>query len=87
MVSSYKREVEVASLAVQAACALCEEVQRKLLYGSTDAVTKDDHSPVTVADYGAQALISLILQHCLHGQESENQAGFRLVAEESAEGI
>ena len=34
---------------------LCEQVQAEMV--STDAIQKTDRSPVTVADFGSQALI------------------------------
>ena len=45
--------------AVVKACALCAEVQAAHLSGG--AIDKEDRSPVTVADFGAQAIISEIL--------------------------
>lgn len=48
------RELEVAQKAAMAAAHLCEEVRRELVPA---ALTKQDKSPVTVADYGAQALV------------------------------
>ena len=41
--------------AVLTAMRLCEEVQAEMV--STDAIQKADRSPVTVADFGSQALI------------------------------
>ncbi len=49
------REKEIAIKAVTKACALCESVQESIL--SDNTVQKKDNSPVTVADFGAQALI------------------------------
>ena len=49
----------VAIEAVVKACALCAEVQAAHLSGG--AIDKEDRSPVTVADFGAQAIISNIL--------------------------
>ncbi len=46
--------------AVRKACLLCQAVQAEWLRGG-EATTKEDRSPVTVADYGAQAVISLSL--------------------------
>lgn len=50
---SYDREKEIAIEAVVAAAKLCEKVRSKI----PAAMEKTDKSPVTVADYGAQALI------------------------------
>ncbi len=51
---SYEKEMAVAREAVRAAARLCEDV-RKTMVG--EHLTKEDRSPVTVADFGAQALI------------------------------
>jgi 3'(2'), 5'-bisphosphate nucleotidase len=51
---TFEREAAVALDAVRAAAALCEEVRREMVGG---ALTKEDRSPVTVADFGAQALL------------------------------
>ncbi len=51
---SFERELDVAREAAKSAAHLCEEVRRELVPAS---LTKKDRSPVTVADYGAQALV------------------------------
>lgn len=51
-------EIRFALHAVQQASALVREVQSEMV---TDALTKDDRSPVTVADYAAQALVGRLL--------------------------
>jgi len=51
---SYELEKQVAVLAVTAAANLSEQVRRE--QGSL-AITKPDRSPVTIADFGAQAVI------------------------------
>ncbi|MDE0299453.1 MAG: 3'(2'),5'-bisphosphate nucleotidase [Candidatus Poribacteria bacterium] len=48
-------EKEVAINAVLKAAQLCQEVQSDMV--QTDAIKKPDRSPVTVADFGSQALI------------------------------
>jgi 3'(2'), 5'-bisphosphate nucleotidase len=53
---AYEKERKVAIEAVLLACGLCNEVQDDLLFH--DAIQKGDRTPVTVADFGAQALIS-----------------------------
>jgi len=50
----YEQEKQVAITAVTAAAKLCEQVRRE--QGSL-AIAKPDRSPVTVADFGAQAVI------------------------------
>ncbi|KAI9097182.1 3',5'-bisphosphate nucleotidase [Phlyctochytrium arcticum] len=55
----YVREHEVAVKAVLLASSLCQKVFQKLV--SADTISKKDKSPVTVADYGAQALVNSLL--------------------------
>ncbi|MCM1981319.1 3'(2'),5'-bisphosphate nucleotidase [Lyngbya confervoides] len=51
---SYEREKIIAIEAVLAATQLCEQVRQQI---SPAAIEKKDKSPVTIADYGSQALI------------------------------
>ncbi|MCW3095323.1 MAG: 3(2),5-bisphosphate nucleotidase [Chthonomonadaceae bacterium] len=53
---SLKRELEFAVAAVTKACRLCEAVRAEI--DPANVITKGDQSPVTVADYGAQAVVS-----------------------------
>jgi len=57
---SYDRERTVAFRAVQAAAELCQSVQARQL--SDDVLEKEDRTPVTVADFGSQALLCQALQ-------------------------
>ena len=50
-----KAKVQIAIDAVIKAMRLCEQVQAEMV--STDAIQKIDRSPVTVADFGSQAVI------------------------------
>lgn len=50
-----RSQVQIAIDAVIKAMQLCEQVQAEMV--STDAIQKTDRSPVTVADFGSQALI------------------------------
>jgi 3'(2'), 5'-bisphosphate nucleotidase len=50
----YAREKQIAIEAAIAAAKLCEQVRQSI---APDAIEKQDKSPVTVADYGSQALI------------------------------
>ena len=50
----YEREQAVAIGAVRAAARLCRAVRSEI---SPDVLAKKDKSPVTVADFGSQALI------------------------------
>jgi len=52
--STYARELEVAQLAVQRAAILTKKVFHEKAKGT---ISKDDASPVTIGDFGAQALI------------------------------
>lgn len=72
---SWNLERAAALRAVESACRLCETVRAELV----TAVDKSDRSPVTVADYGAQALVSLAL--------AEATPDVPLVGEESAEAL
>lgn len=62
---AYNGELEVALAAVREAAALCQGVQAKLT--PEQATSKQDASPVTVADYAAQALICKRLQAAFPG--------------------
>ena len=53
------RELEVALDAVRIAATLCRSIQRRIGSGAAE---KEDRSPVTVADYGSQALICAALE-------------------------
>ncbi|KAJ7529124.1 hypothetical protein O6H91_15G034800 [Diphasiastrum complanatum] len=74
---AYEHELSIATKAVSLACRLCQKVQKGLLAAETQE--KSDKSPVTVADYGSQALISWALN------EELPQGTFSLVAEEDSE--
>ncbi|KAI0394215.1 3',5'-bisphosphate nucleotidase [Xylariaceae sp. FL0594] len=73
MSSAYAKELEIAQLAVQRAAILTKRVFREKAKGT---VSKDDKSPVTIGDYGAQALIIAALKHNFPDDE--------IVAEEEA---
>jgi len=67
----------VATDAVRMASTLCQEVQGQLMRQDEQAVTKDDKSLVTLADYAAQAIISWRIQ--------QEWPDFTMVGEEDAE--
>ncbi|PNH69649.1 hypothetical protein VD0002_g768 [Verticillium dahliae] len=69
----YAKELEIAQLAVQRAAILTKRVFHEKAKGTVD---KNDKSPVTIGDFGAQALIIAALRH--HFPEDE------IVAEEEA---
>lgn len=71
--SSYAKELEVAQLAVQRATILTKRVFHEKAKGTVD---KNDKSPVTIGDFGAQALIIAALRHNFPEDE--------IVAEEEA---
>ncbi|KAI3466667.1 hypothetical protein Pfo_023330 [Paulownia fortunei] len=76
----YSKELEVAVKAVHMACLLCQRVQESLLAKSNDHVqSKDDDSPVTVADWSVQATVSWVLSEAFG---SENVS---IVAEEDVQ--
>jgi 3'(2'), 5'-bisphosphate nucleotidase len=55
---SYREEAEFAFHAVQCAAALCDRIQHEMV---TEALSKSDKSPVTVADFASQALVGQML--------------------------
>ncbi len=70
-------ELEFAILAVQKAAFLAANIQRELVGAAAKpaALTKEDRSPVTVADFAAQALVARLLKQAfpqdpLVGEES-----------------
>lgn len=69
-----EQELRIALEAVRAACGLCRRVQEALV--SAETVAKQDRSPVTVADFGAQAVIISLLRRAF--------GDIRIVAEEDA---
>jgi len=61
--ASQRARVDAALLAVQRASALCADAQGRLASG--DTLVKSDDSPVTVADFAAQALVCATLREQL----------------------
>lgn len=72
--TAYAKELQVAQLAVQRAAILTKKVFHEKAKGT---VSKDDKSPVTIGDFGAQALIIAALRHNFPADE--------IVAEEEAD--
>uniref|UniRef100_A0A7S2H9D6 3'(2'),5'-bisphosphate nucleotidase n=1 Tax=Helicotheca tamesis TaxID=374047 RepID=A0A7S2H9D6_9STRA len=61
---SYQKELAVAKRAVILASRLCEDVRQALLTSKdTLTMTKTDRTPVTIADYGSQAIICKMLRN------------------------
>ncbi len=56
---NHARELQTAIVAVQQAAQLCEQVRHQIVPA---ALEKNDRSPVTVADFGAQAIVGQVLQ-------------------------
>lgn len=64
--SSYTKELQVAEVAVQRAAILTKEVFHQKAKGT---LSKDDKSPVTIGDFGAQALIIHAIKQVFPGDE------------------
>ncbi|KAL6657803.1 hypothetical protein ACP70R_005583 [Stipagrostis hirtigluma subsp. patula] len=60
--ATHHRELAAAAAAVERACRLCVDVKRSLFSDGRNILEKNDQTPVTVADFGVQALVSLELQ-------------------------
>jgi 3'(2'), 5'-bisphosphate nucleotidase len=73
---SYSQELQVAELAVQRAAILTKKVFNEKAKGT---VSKDDQSPVTIGDFGAQALIIQAIK--------KNFPGDEIVGEEEASSL
>jgi 3'(2'), 5'-bisphosphate nucleotidase len=71
---NYSQEQKIAIEAVTQAAALCQQVRAEMVEG--DSLEKGDRSPVTVADFGAQALVCRLL--------AENFPADAIVAEEDS---
>lgn len=59
--AKYHKELEAAIDVVHTACSLCVQVKSSLFSTDGKVLEKNDQTPVTVADFGVQALISLEL--------------------------
>lgn len=77
----YAYELEVATQAVQLACQLSMKVQKRLMSEEEVADTKSDESPVTVADWGVQAVVSWVLSQAFPEEEID------MVAEEDTDAL
>jgi 3'(2'), 5'-bisphosphate nucleotidase len=63
--SRFPREIDAARRALRAASELCQRVQSRRIAGGT--LTKGDKSPVTIADFGSQAIVGNELARALPG--------------------
>ncbi|XP_022715958.1 PAP-specific phosphatase HAL2-like [Durio zibethinus] len=78
----YSKELDVAVRVVQMACSLCQKVQDSLISKTNSPVhSKDDNSPVTVADWSVQAMVSWILS------ESFGCRNVSILAEEDVQSL
>ncbi|KAB5560526.1 hypothetical protein DKX38_005483 [Salix brachista] len=64
--AKYHRELEAAVDVVERACCICVDVKKSLFSSEGRIVEKNDNTPVTVADFGVQALVSLGSMLCQH---------------------
>lgn len=62
MKNPFEAQKQVAIKAVAKAASLCYQVQKELVGSGKGHVKKQDRSPVTVADYGSQAIICHMLK-------------------------
>ncbi len=79
----YQREFDVAIHAVRRAARVCASVQKTL---GSSALRKEDRSPVTVADFGSQAVVCHALQEAFPEDPvigEEDSAALRLPENES----
>ncbi|CAO2823762.1 unnamed protein product [Amaranthus hypochondriacus] len=74
--AKYYKELEAAVNVVHRACRICVDVQKSLFSDDGRVLEKNDNSPVTIADFSVQALISLELE--------KHFPGVPLVAEEDS---
>ncbi|KAG9157838.1 hypothetical protein Leryth_000018 [Lithospermum erythrorhizon] len=78
----YSKELEIAVRAVHVACLLCKKVQENLVVNSNEQVqSKDDNSPVTIADWSVQAIISCLLSEAFGSEHVD------IVAEEDVQAL
>ncbi|NOX59625.1 MAG: 3'(2'),5'-bisphosphate nucleotidase, partial [Planctomycetes bacterium] len=82
---AYETELQFAIQAVSQAARLAIAVQREI--ASDDALAKEDRSPVTVADFGVQALISHALQQAYPNDPFMGEENSAALSSPEAEGI
>ncbi|XP_021726322.1 putative PAP-specific phosphatase, mitochondrial [Chenopodium quinoa] len=61
--AKYYKELEAAVNVVNRACRICVDVQKSLFSDNKGVLEKNDNTPVTIADFSVQALISLELKN------------------------
>lgn len=81
---NYENERRVAIEAVLRACELCQRVRAAMV--SAESLAKKDKSPVTVADFGAQAVVAHLLgQHFPHDPLAAEEDSAELRREQAAD--
>ncbi|KAK9666120.1 hypothetical protein RND81_14G161800 [Saponaria officinalis] len=60
--AKYYKELEAAVNVVHKACRICVDVQKSLFSDDRSVLEKNDNTPVTIADFSVQALISLVFR-------------------------
>nr|XP_009764399.1 PREDICTED: putative PAP-specific phosphatase, mitochondrial [Nicotiana sylvestris] len=73
--AKYYRELEAAVDVVERACRLCIDVKSSLFSNDDRILEKKDQTPVTIADFGVQALFPTILYKI--GKRKRYQAYWR----------
>ena len=63
---SYEREMQIAFEAALRASKLCEQVRQE---SGPDPIQKEDRTPVTVADFGSQAVICRTIADAFPGDQ------------------
>ncbi|KAK4485160.1 hypothetical protein RD792_007773 [Penstemon davidsonii] len=74
--AKYYEHLQAAVDVVERACRLCVDVKKSLFSGDGNIIKKIDQTPVTIADFGVQALVSL--------EMSKHFPSIPLVAEEDS---
>lgn len=68
-------EFETGLAAVRAAARLCQAVRAEMVESGTSQLDKSDKSPVTVADFGAQAIVCKIIGEAFPGDSVVGEEG------------
>jgi len=82
---SLKKELHVAMEAVKAAARLCSIVQKEMV--RQDTISKTDRTPVTVADFGSQAIVVKILKEAFPNDPIVAEEDAMALERESAKGL
>jgi 3'(2'), 5'-bisphosphate nucleotidase len=82
MFNAYKAEAEFAVSAVETAARLCRRIQAEMV---TAALSKADHSPVTVADFASQAVVAHMFQETFEQETLVGEENSAVLREPDAE--